>query len=258
MTLPSVKSKPLEALSTSGIRHGFYTRQGGLSSGIYDSLNTGLGSKDDPELVMQNRERIAADLGVAATHLAGCYQVHSADVISVNAPMGAERPEADGMATNQRGIALGVLTADCGPILFADESAQVIGACHAGWKGALTGVAENTIEAMIALGAKRGNICAVLGPCIGQNNYEVGPEFKTRFADQDEAFNIYFSASAKPEHYMFDMQTFILDRLKAAGVNASKTGECTYDDEERFFSYRRTTHRNEPDYGRQMSAIALI
>lgn len=258
MTLPSVKSETLSAFDESGIRHGFYTRMGGLSSGIYVSLNTGLGSKDDPALVKQNRSRIAADLGVADTHLAGCFQVHSADVVTVNAPMGPNRPDADGMVTNQRGMALGILTADCGPILFADNKAQIIGACHAGWKGAFTGIAENTIDAMIKLGSNRANICAVLGPCISQKNYEVGPEFRARFAEKDDTFSAYFLPSDKPDHYMFDMQKFIIDRLQASGVNAGKTGECTYEDEKRFFSYRRTTHRNEPDYGRQMSAIALV
>lgn len=258
MTLPSVKSETLTALETGGIFHGFYTREGGESSGIYESLNTGLGSNDDPQFVQQNRAKIAVDLGVAATHLTGCFQVHSADVITVDGPMGADRPDADGLVTNKRGIALGILTADCGPILFADSNAQIIGACHAGWKGALTGIAENTIDAMIMLGATRENICAVLGPCISQKNYEVGPEFKARFEDKNASFNMYFEPSLKTDHFMFDMQTFIFDRLLAAGVKASKTGNCTYEDEKRFFSYRRTTHRSEPDYGRQMSAIALI
>lgn len=256
--LSPVKSKALQALEGSGIAHGYFTKNGGVSHGLYATLNAGLGSKDVPELVLENKRRIAAHLGVEADHLTNCYQIHSADAVIVSKPYDGDNPKADGMATNQRGIALGVLTADCGPILFADETAQVIGACHAGWQGALTGIAESTIEKMIVLGAVRENITAVLGPCISQKNYEVGAEFEARFRSHDAAYARYFIPSLKPNHFQFDLHSFILSRLKNAGVHAFKTGQCTYANEGNFFSYRRTTHRHEPDYGRQMSAIALI
>jgi YfiH family protein len=155
-------------------------------------------------------------------------------------------------------MGLAILTADCGPILFADPDKKVIGACHAGWQGALTGIAENTIDAMVQLGAEKQNIVAVLGPSISQKNYEVGAEFKARFRSHDEANKRYFVEALKPDHYKFDLHRFIVDRLKTAGVQAHRTGHCTYSDEQRFFSYRRTTHRSEPDYGRQMSAIAVL
>jgi len=257
-SLSPILSEPLAALSSSGIAHGFYTRQGGVSSGIYDSLNAGQGSKDEPALVLENRARIAADLGIEHTHMAGCYQIHSAKVIKVTKPQGGKRPEADGLVTNVAGMGLAILTADCGPILFADPDKKIIGACHAGWQGALTGIAENTIDAMVELGAERGNISAVLGPSISQKNYEVGAEFKERFRSHDEAYKRFFVKALKPAHYQFDLHRFIVSRLTAAGVQATRTGQCTYADERRFFSYRRTTHRSEPDYGRQMSAIAVL
>ncbi|MDZ7822736.1 MAG: peptidoglycan editing factor PgeF [Ahrensia sp.] len=255
--IQAVKSDMLSRFETSGIRHGFYTKHGGVSSGIYASLNAGLGSNDARENVLENRVRIATHLGVAPTHLAGCYQIHSARVVTVLKPSQDERPEADGMVTNVRGVALGILTADCGPILFADENSGIIGACHAGWQGALTGVAENTITAMVDLGAHRENIVGVLGPCIAQKNYEVGAEFEARFRSHNPAFAKYFVPALKPNHFQFDLHDFILDKLSACGIQAHKTGQCTYADEANYFSYRRTTHRREPDYGRQMSAIAL-
>ncbi len=257
-TLCSISAPALSISQSDGIAHGFYTRQGGVSSGLYGTLNAGLGSKDDRVLVLENRSRIAADLGIDPENVAGCYQIHSAKVITVTGPMGKKRPEADGLVTDRPGTALAILTADCGPILFADPGKKIIGACHAGWQGALTGIAENTVEAMVELGAQRSEITAVLGPCISQKNYEVGVEFKERFRSHDEAYKRFFVKTLKPAHYRFDLQGFILDRLKSAGVQAHKTGECTYADEKRFFSYRRTTHRSEPDYGRQMSTIALV
>lgn len=255
--LSPISSQELGAISSKTITHGFYTRQGGVSAGIYESLNAGQGSKDEPALVLENRARIANDLAIAPTHMAGCYQIHSAKVVTITAPQSGKRPEADGLVTNVVGIGLAILTADCGPILFADPNKQIIGACHAGWQGALTGIAENTIDAMVALGAERENITAVLGPTISQKNYEVGAEFKERFRSHDEANKRFFIKSLKPNHYKFDLHRFILERLTTAGVKAHRTGQCTYADESRFFSYRRTTHHNEPDYGRQMSAIAL-
>ncbi|AIN90927.1 hypothetical protein P053_01222 [Brucella abortus 01-4165] len=240
------------------ITHGFFTRKGGVSDGIYTSLNIGNRSNDAPEKIAENRRRVAESLGVAPDHLVTVYQIHSPDVIHVTEPFGNPRPKADAMVTNVPGIALGALSADCGPVLFADHQAGVIAAAHAGWRGAFTGVLENTIEAMIGLGAKRENIVAVLGPTIGPDNYEVGPEFYAEFIGKDPNYAAYFRPSEKPEHYLFDLWTFITDRLTKAGVQADALRQCTYANEEQFYSYRRATHRNEPDYGRQIAAIAII
>jgi polyphenol oxidase len=244
-------------LNMPGVTHGFFTRQGGYSSGIFSSLNCGLGSGDDVALVTKNRSKVADDLGVAHSHLVSPYQLHSADVIVVDAPF-AERPKVDGLVTNKRGLALGILTADCGPVLFADQQAEVIGACHAGWKGALTGVTDNTVEAMESLGAERKNIVAVLGPTISQRAYEVGPEFPKPFLQQNATHEKYFISSVRNDHYMFDLPAYLIDRMMAFGVGQVYNSElCTYSDRERFFSYRRTTHLQENDYGRLISAIAL-
>ncbi|NKW79839.1 peptidoglycan editing factor PgeF [Ochrobactrum pecoris] len=240
------------------IAHGFFTRKGGVSDGIYMGLNVGSGSNDVPEKVAENRRRVAESLGVAPDHLMTVHQVHSPDVLHVTEPFGAPRPKADAMVTNVPGIAIGALSADCGPVLFADHEAGVIGSAHAGWRGAFGGVLENTVEAMIGLGAKRENIVAVLGPTIGPKNYEVGPEFYAEFIGRDSAYTAYFQPSDKPEHKLFDLWAFITDRLTKAGVRAESLRQCTYADEEQFYSYRRTTHRNEPDYGRQIAAIAII
>ncbi len=240
-----------------GVRHGFFTRLGGVSSGLYRGLNVGIGSDDDPAAVRENRARVAAHLGVAPDFLATPYQVHSPDAVVARAPFGGERPKADAIVTDMPGIAIGVVTADCGPILFADGEARVIGAAHAGWKGALDGVLENTIAAMEALGARRARIVAVLGPSISQANYEVGSEFVARFLAADRGNEQYFEASPRAGHALFDLQRFTVDRLLAAGVVAAATGHCTYGDEGSFYSYRRKTHRGEPDYGRQISAIVL-
>ena len=244
-------------LNLPSLTHGFFTRLGGYSSGFFSSLNCGLGSGDDVSLVTKNRAKVADDLGVAHSHLVSAYQVHSADVVVVDAPF-VERPKVDGLVTNKRGLALGILTADCGPVLFADHQAGVIGACHAGWKGALTGVTDSTVEAMEGLGAKRKNIIAVLGPTISQKAYEVGPEFPRPFLEQNTSNKIYFISSVKNDHYMFDLPAYLVDRLKAFGVGqVFNLGLCTYSDSEHFFSYRRTTHFHENDYGRLISAIAL-
>jgi len=252
-----VRSPALDALRTAGIRHGFFTRIGGISQGVYEGLNIGTGSHDDPQKVRENRRRVAAWMGVAPERLLTAYQVHSPDVVVVSGPFDGDRPKADALVTDTPGIALGVSTADCGPVLFADAEAGVIGAAHAGWKGAFTGVLENTVAAMQRLGADRDRIVAVLGPSIGPGNYEVGPEFVERFSADDAESRRYFTPSPKPGHAMFDLNAYTVERLRRAGVAAEKLDRCTYAEEDLFFSYRRTTHRKEADYGRQISAIAL-
>ncbi|MEB2843082.1 peptidoglycan editing factor PgeF [Rhizobiales bacterium RZME27] len=257
--LPTPIESPLLAQNAgSRIRHGFFTRQGGVSEGIYAGLNVGLGSDDVRDKVVENRRRVAAWFGAKPQNLATVHQVHSPDVVVVSADNAAERPQADAMVTRVPGLVLGVLAADCGPILFADADAGVIGAAHAGWKGALGGVAENTIAAMIALGATRENITACLGPSISGASYEVGPEFIERFLGFDPAYEEFFTPSGKPGHALFDLPSLTLKRLKAAGVRAEKLDIDTYPDPERFYSYRRTTHAKEPDYGRQISAISIL
>jgi YfiH family protein len=245
-------------LEAGGMRHGFFTRQGGVSTGLYASLNGGVGSKDDAAHVAENRARMAAHLHVDAAHLLVPYQIHSAEALLVEAPFTGERPRCDGFATATRGLALGVTGADCGIVLFADSEAKVIGAAHAGWKGALTGVLEATLVAMERLGAQRNQIRCVLGPAIGPASYEVGPEFVARFVDVSPHFQDFFKPSAREGHSMFNLPGFIGARLTQAGVRSfTDLGLDTYADETRFFSYRRSVHRNEPDYGRQIAAISL-
>ena len=253
--LTPVFSQDLTALS--GLNHAYFTRPGGVSEGIYAGLNVGVGSNDDQARVKTNRKMACEFLGMQADNLITLYQIHSPDVLIVDRPIKGERPGADGLATRTPGLMLGVLTADCGPVLFADENAGVIGACHAGWKGATGGVLESTIEAMEKLGAKRHAITAVLGPTISQENYEVGPEFIDRLVAMDTANTAWLSPSRNADHGMFDLPGYVVNRLQKASVTATWTGQCTYEDEENFFSYRRTTHRREPDYGRQLSAICL-
>ncbi len=247
------------SLAFPNIRHAFFTRAGGVSEGIYQSLNGGIGSNDAPDSVRENRARMAAALGVAPTHLVSCYQIHSPDVIVAEQPWTRESaPRADAIVTRVPGLAIGVTTADCGPILFADGEAGVIGAAHAGWKGALTGVLEATIVAMERLGAARGRIVAAIGPLIRQPNYEVSAEFIDRFNAADKANARFFAAASRSGHAMFDLPGYIRSRLEAAGIQGVEDlGLCTYADPARFFSYRRTTHRAEPDYGRHVNAIAL-
>jgi YfiH family protein len=252
-----LRSARLDAARQSGIRHGFFTRKGGVSTGLYAGLNVGMGSGDNRASVIENRARVARWMGVPAGSLVSLHQIHSPDVIIVTQPWGSERPKADAMVTATPGIAIGVLAADCGPVLFADAEARVIGAAHAGWKGALTGVLESTIEAMERLGASRENIVAELGPSISGRNYEVGPEFVARFVEAAPGNQLYFTPSPKPGHAWFDLNRYTVDRLRAAGVTAGFLDRCTYADEENFYSYRRATHRGEPDYGRQISAIVL-
>jgi len=240
-----------------GIPHGFFTRHGGVSSGIYNSLNCGPGSSDDPLNVRTNRQRVAAALGQEHAAVMSLYQIHSPEVVVVNEAweMG-KGPKADAMVTNKRGIVLGVLTADCGPVLFADHDAGVIATAHAGWKGALYGVVENTITAMESLGATRANIKACLGPCIHQASYEVSDAFKDTFEKENSAYATYFKEGAKG-HHQFDLPAFVLNQLKTANVQASLVDIDTYPPENDLFSYRRTTHKQEDDYGRQISAIML-
>ncbi len=247
-------------LAFSGIRHGFFTRQGGVSAGVYASLNGGLGSNDLAENVMENRARMAASLGVNPDRLLTAFQIHSPDVVIAETPWSANaRPRADAIVTRTPGLAIGVSTADCGPILLADPKARVIGAAHAGWRGALTGVAEAAIAAMEKLGAERGRIHASLGPMIRQNNYEVGPDLIARFAAEDGASKRFFKPGARNGHALFDLAGFVGARLSRAGIGQIEDlGLCTYADDARFFSFRRTTHRGEPDYGRHVNAIVLV
>ena len=233
--------------------HGFFTRRGGVSTGVWESLNCGPGSDDDPAAVAENRARVATALGAGTVLF--LRQVHSATAVA--APWDGPAPQADAMATDRPGVALGVLSADCAPVLFADPEAGVIGAAHAGWRGALSGVLEATVEAMTRLGARPARIRAAVGPCISQAAYEVGPEFLDAFTEDDPEAARFFAGGPRGRP-MFDLPAFVLARLRAAGVaEAEWCGHCTYRDEARFFSHRRGTHRGEPDYGRLASAILL-
>ena len=244
--------------SVPGLRHAFFTREGGVSDGIYSALNGGLGSNDDPAKVAENRRRMAEHVGVSADRFLSLHQIHSPDVLIAETPWpSAPRPKGDAMVTRTPGIALGISTADCGPVLFVDPNARVIGGAHAGWKGALTGVLESTIAAMETLGATRSGIIAAIGPLIRQESYEVGNEFVERFLEADANNAVFFIPSVREGHAMFDLAGFIRMRLEAAGILLiDDLGLDTYADE-RFFSYRRSVHRKEPDYGRHIHAIAL-
>jgi len=242
------------------IRHAFFTREGGVSTGLYGSLNGGLGSSDDPAHVAENRRRMTDQLGLPPDALVSLHQVHSPEAVVVERPWSRdERPRADGMVTRMPGLALGITTADCGPVLFADAKAGIIGAAHAGWRGALGGVIEATLAAMETLGAGRRRTVAVLGPMIRQDAYEVGPELVEQFRQADGANERFFRPAERNGHALFDLPGYLRARLAAAGVGeVADLGLCTYADEKRFYSYRRATHRGEPDYGRLISAIALI
>ncbi len=242
-----------------GIRHAFFTREGGVSQGIYAGLNGGVGSGDEPAHVTENRARMARILSVDADRFATVHQVHSPDVVVAEAAWRLEaRPRADAIVTRVPQLAIGVTTADCGPVLFADPKARVIGAAHAGWRGALTGVLDATIAAMEQLGADRDHMVAALGPMISQRNYEVGPEFVQNFCRQDPANARFFQDSTRKEHALFDLPGYIAARLRRAGLDQIENlGLCTYSDPERFYSYRRSVHRGEPDYGRHINAIVL-
>lgn len=248
----------LEIITSDAIpfRHGFFTRRGGASSGIFAGLNCGTGSSDQTEIVAINRARVAEAMGVEPDGLVSVHQVHSATALPVTGPQ-PDRPRADAMVTATPGLALSILTADCQPVLFADAKARVIGAAHAGWRGAFDGVLEATLDAMEALGARRQDIHAVIGPCISQPNYEVGPEFFRTFAEDDPA-NSRFFINSVGDRMLFDLPAFGLHRLRQAGVGQAEwLRHCTYRDSERFFSYRRSTHRKEADYGRLISSIRI-
>lgn len=237
-------------------RHGFFTRKGGASSGIFAGLNCGTGSSDQAEIVAINRARVAQAMGVEVADLVTVHQVHSPDVVTVTGPL-HDRPRADAMVTATPGLALAVLTADCQPVLFADAKAGVVGAAHAGWKGARDGVLEATLDAMEALGAQRGRIAAAIGPCISQTAYEVGQEFYESLTDDAPECRRFF-VNGNGDKYLFDLPSYGLWRLREAGVgHAEWTRHCTYRDPARFYSYRRTRHAGEADYGRQISVIRL-
>ena len=246
-------------LELPGVAHAFFTRRGGVSEGVYASLNGGVGSRDEQDAVVANRARMAAAIQVAPERLAIPYQVHSPDALAITAPFPREaRPRCDALVTATPGLGLGVTGADCGMVLFADAEARVIGAAHAGWKGALGGVLEATVAAMAALGARVDRISAALGPCIAQPSYEVGPEFVTAFEAGDKGSDRFFTQGVNPGRSMFDLHLYIAERVARAGVvSFEDLGLDTYADEARFFSYRRATHRKELDYGRLVAAIAL-
>ena len=238
-----------------GVTHGFFTRRGGVSRGIHESLNCGPGSRDDPAAVAANRARAMARLGLPASSLATGYQAHGARALVIDAPPGAP-PQVDGLATARRGLAVGVLTADCAPVLFADPEAGVVGAAHAGWRGALAGIVEAALAAMVAAGARPGRVRAAVGPCIGPESYEVGDDLRDAVLARDAGDARHFRRCAR--RWRFDLPGYAAARLRAAGVGAVE--ELAIDscaDEARFFSYRRARRRGESDYGRCLSAIAL-
>jgi polyphenol oxidase len=238
-------------------RHGFLGRRGGVSKGLVAGLNVGLGSADDPAAIAENRRR-AAEAVAPGARLVTVYQVHSAECVVADDWADDARPHADAIVTDKPGAVLGILTADCAPVLLADTEAGVIGAAHAGWKGALGGVTDATITAMERLGARRDRITAAVGPCIARRSYEVDAPFLARFAVADPANERFFAAGERSGHHRFDLEAYVAHRLAAAGVSpVVALGLDTYADAERFFSFRRATHAHEPDYGRQISLIAL-
>jgi hypothetical protein len=240
-----------------GLRHAFFTREGGVSGGIYEGLNGGLGSNDDAAHVAENRRRMAEQMGVTPDRLLNLHQIHSSDAVVATGPWQGDKPRGDALVTRTEGLAIGITAADCGPVLLVDPAARVIGSAHAGWKGALTGVIESTVEAMEKLGADRSGMVAAIGPLIRQHSYEVGGEFVERFLDADADNATFFIPSDRAGHSMFDLAGFIRMRLENAGVlMIDDIGVDTYSDE-RFYSYRRSVHRKEPDYGRHVHAIAL-
>jgi len=247
--------EPVRAAALDGVPHGFLGSRGGVSTGVVAGLNVGTGANDAPEAVAENRRRAAAAV-MPGAQLVTVYQVHSPDAVAVTAPF-AQRPRADAMVTDRPGLLLGILTADCAPVLLADRAAGVVGAAHAGWKGAIGGVTDATIAAMEALGADRGRIAAAIGPCIARASYEVDDGFLRRFAEADPA-NERFFAAGRPGHHQFDLEAYVAHRLAVAGVRRIEAlGLDTYAHADRFFSFRRATHRGEPDYGRQISLIGL-
>jgi len=257
MTLNPIQARSLKHLP--GIAHGFFTREGGVSSGIYQSLNCGAGSRDDRGLVLENRRRVAEFLGTTGDHLITAFQTHSADAIRASKPWTTgDVPKVDAIVTTEPGLAIGALAADCAPVLFADPQAWVIAAAHAGWKGALDGILEATVAAMESAGARRERIHAALGPCIGPDAYEVGPEFEERFVAASASNRSFFRRTSPGARPRFDLPGYVLDRLRRLGVAEIESAtRCTYANEDLLFSYRRATHRSETDYGRQISAIVL-
>ncbi|WP_455476727.1 peptidoglycan editing factor PgeF [Bartonella sp. B41] len=249
--------KNLSSFHTCGIEYGFFTRQGGVSENLYQSLNVSRNSNDHPKRILQNRTLVASYFGITEKNLVTVNQVHSCEVVIVDKAFTNEYPKADALVTTTKNLAIGILTADCGPILLFDLQAGVIAAIHAGWRGSLNGVVEKTISCMEKQGAQRQTITAILGPCIGPCHYEVTSEFYNEFVNYNSKFHKYFLKIDKVNHFHFNLWAFITNQLKEAKVNAHCLNICTYQDEERFFSYRRAIHRNEPDYGRQISAIML-
>lgn len=251
--------KATDLTDIDGLRHGFFTRQNGVSQGIYASLNGGYGSADQDDLVVENRIRAVEQLGLGDSPLCTVYQRHGIDCITVTAPWPRQAsPRADAMVTDRPGIVMGILTADCAPVIFADRCVAVIGVAHAGWKGALGGVVEAAVEGMIGLGAARDNIVAAIGPCIAQESYEVGDAFHAEFIAADPNNDAYFIASTRAGHLMFDLGGYVAGRLEALGLAAVENLALdTYGDEQRFFSYRRSCHRGQEDYGRLLSLVAL-
>ncbi|EJF75657.1 peptidoglycan editing factor PgeF [Bartonella alsatica] len=252
-----ILAKNLSALDIYGVKHGFFTRHNAFFKSLYQSLNIDQSSNYQPKDIAQNRILIADYFNVEVQNLVTVNQIHSCEVVVINQPFIDEPPKADALVTTTKDLAIGVLTADCGPILFADPQAGVIAATHAGWRGSLNGIIEKTISVMEKQGAKRQSITAALGPCIGPCHYEVTSEFYNQFIDYNSKFQKYFLKTDKINHFHFNLWAFIMNQLKEAGVHASCVELCTYQDEQRFFSYRRAIHHNVPDYGRQISAILL-
>jgi len=244
--------------SVPGVRHAFFTRRGGVSGGVYDSLNVGRGSSDAASDVAENRRRAAAAFGRDLSALSTCYQIHSTVVVAAETPFGANSPQADGVATRAPGLICGALSADCAPILIADGAAGVIAAVHAGWRGALGGVISSAIAAMVDLGADPVRMAAAVGPCIGPRSYEVGAEFRAQFETASGENGRFFAPGPAPDKFWFDLPAFVLTQLDHAGVAASEwIGRDTCAEPDEFFSNRRTVHRGEADYGRLLSAIML-
>ena len=260
MTPPDTSGvEVIRARALDGVAHGFLGRRGGVSTGVVAGLNVGLGTADDPDAVRENRRRALAAVKPGG-RLVTVYQVHSADTVTVSAPFPEDgaRPHADALATDQPGLVLGILTADCTPVLLADREAGVIGAAHAGWKGAIGGVTDTVVMAMEALGARRDRIAAAIGPCIARASYEVDAGFQRRFATEDAANERFFTEGTRPGHFQFDLEAYVTHRLADAGVRTVEAlGLDTYEDADRFFSFRRATHRGEADYGRQIALIGL-
>lgn len=256
--MDSTAPEVIRATALAGVPHGFFGRRGGFSTGVVAGLNVGLGTGDEPDAVAQNRQLAAAAV-LPDARLVSCYQVHSALCVEAGDWSEAERPHADALVTNRRGVLLGVVTADCAPVLLADRQAGVVGAAHAGWKGAFTGVCEATVEAMEKLGAERARIVAAVGPCIAQASYEVDEAFRARIISDPVGQQDYFIAGQRPGHWQFDLQAYVLGRLRQrAGVDqAEGLNLDTYADPARFYSFRRATHAREADYGRQFSLIGL-